>query len=197
MNLIQNIAMAAALACSASGAFAAQPAPFYGEALAGISTINQDCEAGLSCEDSDIGFRLGGGYRFDDTFGIAGGYMNLGKFTTKGTAQGISANGSFKSSGPYLAATFRTQVMPKLDVTASLGGYYGMNKASGTICVSGRGCTSNSAKDNKLKPYVGLDLSYELMRGLSVGGALDFTEIVDSGDSGGAVLFGAKVRYSF
>lgn len=188
MQFVRNFVAAAALLGCATGAMAAKPGP-YVEALGGMSAISIDCQTGQTCDDSDVGFRVGGGYQIDSMFGAEGGYMNLGKFTVK------EAFGShkLKSHGPYAAATLRMELMPKFDFVGKLGAFYAMSK---TTC-TGSGCDYSSVKGNKLKPVVGLGLQYEVMKGLSVGGSVDITEIDDSQDSSGATLIGAAVRYAF
>ena len=196
MNFIQKIASAAALACGAAGTFAAQPAPFYGEASVGVSSFNADCGDGINCDDSDVGFRALGGFRFGDMFSVEAGYLDFGKLTYSAAGNGLQISASTKTSGPFIAGAYHVDLMPKLDMTARLGAYYGMNKSSCSGSCSTVGL-ARSQKENKLKPYFGVGAYYEVIRGLSVGGSLDLAEAMSFGDSGSVVLLGASVRYAF
>src|SRR5437660_11656977 len=50
----------------------------------------------VTFDDTDTGFRLGGGYMFNKNFGVEGTFVDLGKATVKGPA-GFSGDG--KASG--------------------------------------------------------------------------------------------------
>lgn len=204
MQFVRNALAALALFGGASASFAAPTGPYYMDAVVGMSSFNIDCNGTSSCDDTDMGFRLGGGYKFDDTFGVTAGYLNFGKASSHTNVTLQTAAGRFngavdlslKSSGPYIAGTLTMPLMSQLNFTGSLGGYYGMNKSSGTTCISNR-CTNSSDKQNKIKPYVGLGLHYEVMKGLAIGGSVDVSQVDDGDDSNGVALIGASVRYSF
>lgn len=76
-----------ALLGAASMAFAfpaSAQTPFYAGASLGQSKLNIECDAGLSCDDSDTGFRIFGGYSFNRNVAAELGYQDLGKAKLSG-----------------------------------------------------------------------------------------------------------------
>jgi OmpA-OmpF porin, OOP family len=72
----------------------------------------------INFDDSDTGFKLGGGYMFNKFVGVEGAYVDLGKATVKGPA-GFS--GDFKASGISVVALGVYPINPQWSVHGRLG----------------------------------------------------------------------------
>lgn len=67
----------------------------------GQSKAKSACEgaaaAGFSCDDSDTGYRIFGGYKFNKNFAAEVGYAELGKATASGLVLGVPVSGNWKA----------------------------------------------------------------------------------------------------
>ena len=67
----------------------------------GQTKFKDACEAssaaGLSCDDSDTGYRFFGGYQFNRNLAAEIGYAELGKATSSGVVLGVPVSGNWKA----------------------------------------------------------------------------------------------------
>jgi OmpA-OmpF porin, OOP family len=155
LSTFAAFALTAALAARAD----VQPG-FYAGASVGSTTIDDD-GFGSAIDDSDTGFKLFGGYTFNDNFAIEASYFDLGE-----------ANGSFDDpffgpfdfdvgvSGLNVSAVGRVP----LTQTFSLFGKLGFASYDLDVSFNGPGFVSGSGSESET------DLTY------GVGGALSFAE---------------------
>jgi OmpA-OmpF porin, OOP family len=82
-----------------------------------IKDAFSDAPAGTSIDDTDTGFKVGGGYMFHKNVGVEAAYVDLGKATA--TLGSQSAEG--KASGEVIAAVLSLPVGDRFAVLARLG----------------------------------------------------------------------------
>lgn len=178
-SFLTGIALAT-LAVSAS-------AQVYVGGNVGWAKIPTTCEAGYSCKDDSIGYRVHIGY--NDTAKIAGelGYLNFGSSKFDG---GGNVHGKIKAHAVTLGLAFRNEFQPGLKGVLRIG--------AASVSVEQ---TSNIApKDdgNGMNLHLGLGLEYNILPNLQATGALDATRgSTDGGNSGGLFLLSAGLQYQF
>ncbi len=175
-----------ALALSTLAASAS--AQFYAGGTLGWAHIPLTCDAGTSCEDNDVGYRLHVGY--DDTAKIAGelGYLNFGKADAKANVG--SASSRIKAQAITIGLAFRQEFQPGLKGVLRVGAAHVNIKQTFSAAASDEGSGFN--------PHVGLGLEYAFMPNLQAIGAIDVTQgSTDGGNKGGLYLFSAGVQYRF
>lgn len=184
------LAVAAALAVSAG----AQAQGYIGGNV-GSSRIDVDCAGLTSCDKSDTGYKLYGGYDFGGGLAAELAYFNWGKAKGTGTLNGTAGSGTLKADGfgagvayffplgsdwvPALRAGV-VRNTGKIDLTASVGG------------------ASSSEKFNTTTGYLGLGIGYKVGPDLFVTGEWDFSRVkygdIDKAD---VQVVSVGLRYKF
>ena len=72
----------------------------------------------VTFDDTDTGFRLGGGYMFNKNIGVEATYVDLGKATVKGP---VGFSGDWKASGVAVVALGVLPINPQWSVHGRLG----------------------------------------------------------------------------
>lgn len=175
-------ALFAAALAAACGVASAQG---YAGALVGLSKISTDCPFGTSCDDSDTGYKLYGGYEVAPNIAVEVGYTSFGKATLTAGAGKASVKGTALS----LVGAFRMAFTPELTGVARLGLASVMGKYSDNL--------GGSESDSKIKLYTGLGLEYAVTKEFKIVGAFDLSNVEIDGDSGTAYLFGAGAQMAF
>jgi OOP family OmpA-OmpF porin len=106
--------------------------------------------AGTSVDDTDTGFKIGGGYMFHKNIGIEAAYLDLGKATA--TAPG-NASAEAKASGISIVALGSLPVGDKFAILGRLGFINATVKVSGQA--PGLGSFSDSSTDMKMTWGIG------------------------------------------
>lgn len=143
-------------------------------------------------KDNDTGFKLFGGYNFNQNFGLEGGYVDLGKLERSGNGARVS----FEPTSAYFAAT---GTLP-LDAQFSLFGKAGVastevkaNAAAGNLTVDDK-ATRTSA-------YLSVGAAYAINANLSVVAEYEYfgkvAKFEDSDDNLKANMISVGVRYKF
>ena len=145
---------------------AAASAQTYGVASIGVSRLDVDCTGTSTCDKSDTGFKLMGGYKFMPNLAGEIGYFDYGKATA--SASGV--NGEIKNSGFGGGVAYHLDLAPSWNAVGRLGVVQMKTKISGTV--SGVGSASDS--DNNIGLYAGLGVGYKLSKTMSIDGAWDF-----------------------
>ena len=87
-----------------------------------------------SIDNSDLGFKLFGGYRLNDTFAVEAGYVNLGKFSLNGSYTRPLPAGTFtgdlKSQGLNVDLVGTVGMGDQLSAYGRIGAAYLNTKAS-------------------------------------------------------------------
>lgn len=182
------LAAAALAACSALSQ-AAPVGPYIGGS-AGVASFNVDCSAGVSCDDSSTGYKLYGGYNFDQQFGVELDYLDFGNATW--------SVGGFKALD-LSATAFGAAGVFNFDINRQWSGAVKLGLAQVTL--DGSGVYSNGSQSDT-KVYGGVDFAYAINPRLKLRAGWDFTtgdytNRLGYGSSGGVHLFSLGASYSF
>jgi OOP family OmpA-OmpF porin len=177
------VAVAASTIC---GLAAAGP---YVVGSAGVTSWDVDCQGASTCDKTDIGFKLLGGYRFDSNFAIEAGYFNFGK--AKVADSGLS--GDFKADGFGAGVAFHMDLSPQWNAVARLGALSMKTKLDATL----DGFGSASDDDRSTQAYVGFGVGYRLTPNLSLDGAIDLSKIKFDSESGNVSKFSLGLSWNF
>ena len=141
-----------------------------------------DC-TGLSCDDSDTGYRIFGGYKINKHFAVELGYADLGKTTFTGTIPIIGAvSGNASATAWDLVAVGILPIGEKFSVFGKLGFY----KGDGDFSVSGAGSSSDSTTDMTY----GIGVQYDFTKNLGIRGEWQQYKSVGFANTGGQTLEG-------
>ncbi len=169
---MKKILLAAALLATA-GLASAQG---YVGALVGLSKVSQECLG--SCDDSDTGYKIYGGYEVLPHLSIEVAYTDFGKFTNLGGLFEI------KPTAVSVGAAYRVPFTPEFEGVGRLG-----------IASVKTKWTGGSSSDAKL--YAGIGLDYALTKDIKLNAAIDLTQAEVNGDSGSIYLFGIGAQVGF
>lgn len=171
----------------------------------GMSTTNIDEEKitqnltnpSYNDDESDIGYKLFGGYQFNKNFALEGGYFNLGKFDyALSTATG-TAEGNIKVMGVNLDAVGILPITENFSAFARVGASYARAKdsfgATGTISI-----TDINPKESDLNYKFGAGLEYAVTDAIGVRLEAERYRINDAvGNNGDIDLFSVGLTYRF
>jgi len=182
----QAIVLAALLAATA--AHADSQAHGYIGAAGGVTHVNLDCTGATSCDTSDTGAKLFGGYNFGNGFSLEAGYVSFGKF--KGSDGTLSA--TIKPTAITLGGAF----------SLPLNTDWGMNFRLGVAQVKTKvnassGALSGSDSESKAKVYAGLGLTYAVSKDVKLELGFDSTEAQFAGEKGTLRLVSLGVSFAF
>ena len=167
-------AMAAALALStpvSAGFFDLTLAPYIG-AGAGQATSDISCPTGVSCDDSDTGWKIFGGLEVNEYISMEVGYIDLGEVTYSGTQSGTrEVNGMIMD----LVGTYA--INPSFVLSARGGMNFLNAEVNGTIANT----PTNNTGDTDLAWSFGLGAQYNLTP--AVGLRLDWERFFEVGSS--------------
>lgn len=184
----QAIILAAMLAATAAHADQ-QAAHAYVGVAAGLSHISIDCTGSTSCDKTDTGGKLVGGYNFGNGFGLEAGYVNFGK----GSAADATLSATIKPAALTLGGVF---ALP-------LGNEWGMNFRLGVARVKTKVDAALGAlhgpteSETRTKPYAGIGLTYALSQAVKLELAVDSTQGQFAGDKGSLRLITAGATFAF
>ena len=133
-----------------------------------------------SKDDTDTGFKIGGGYAFNRNFAVEAAYVDLGKATASGTFAGSNASVTFKASGLVVAAVG----MVPLSQQFSLLGRLGLINATVKVDAS-LGNASASDKSTDMKTTFGVGVAYSFTQQFAVRADYDiYQKLGDSATTG-------------
>ena len=201
----------AALAVVCSPFALADDTGWYGGINIGQSSANIDdakitdnllgggfVSASVADDDSDTGYKLFGGYRFNKNFALEGGYFDLGKFGyTATTVPAGTLTGTIKLRGLNLDAVGIVPINEKLSVFGRIG----LNYAEARDSFSGTGAVtvlnpSPSKRDVNYK--FGLGIQYDFTPSLGMRVEAERYRIDDAvGSKGDIDLVSVGLLYRF
>lgn len=151
----------AVLAASLAVPFTAQAQAAYIGASAGNATHKLDVPGYLSANDDERGYKLYGGYHFNENFGVELGYSHLGKLSGADGSDLLNDNAEYEGQSVYLAAI---GTMP-LTESFSVFGKAGLARNRVTITF-----IDNDAREetNKSSLLLGLGAAYHFNPQVSV-----------------------------
>jgi OOP family OmpA-OmpF porin len=152
----------------------------------------------ITDDDRDTGYKIFGGYKFNNNFALEGGYFDLGKFGfTATTVPAGTLNGNIKLRGINLDAVGFLPITEKF----SAFGRAGLNYAQARDTFTGTGSVSvtnpnPSKRDTNYK--VGLGLQYAFTDSLAMRAEVERYRIDDAvGNKGDIDLVSVGLVYGF
>jgi OOP family OmpA-OmpF porin len=187
----KKLLAAAALAACSAVAQAAQVGPYIGGAF-GFTVLNVDCDALLTCDDSDVGYKLYGGYNFTPMFGVQVDYIDFGAATWTGAYTGTKYL-ELSSSLIGVSGVVNWDFSKQWAGAAKLG--------LAKVTVDSSGLLRNGSQSNT-KLYGGFDATYAINPKFKLHAGWDFSVIdytYPNGvkEDGGVHLFSVGASYSF
>jgi len=177
-----SLSVAAAALCLAASAASAQV--YVGGAI-GQSHFSADC-SDSSCDRSPVGYKLFGGYKFNQFVAIEGTYTDYGDL--KASSPGYSSRLSGTSFGIGAAGFY--DFHPQWTALGRIGLASNKLKFHNSEGVSG--------SDSKIKPYFGLGVGFRVAPKTTIEAGADFTRFTDDSDDSASVrLLHVGVRQSF
>lgn len=155
----------------------------------------------VSKDETDTGFKLYAGYRFNRYFAVEGGWTDLGSFkaTRNVTAPAVgSLTAEIEASGFHLDAL---GIIPlqQFSLFGKLGVMYATTETSGSSTGAVGLAGDRSSKDSEVEFKFGLGASYSFTRNFAI--RAEFERIVDVGTSetgeGDIDLFSIGVTWRF
>jgi len=131
-------------------------------------------------DDSDVGYKLFGGRKFNKNFAVEGGYFNLGEFGfTANTTPAGSLTGTAKFQGLNLDAVGTLPITQKLSALGRVGLIYteGKDTFSGTGAVT---VTNPNPKKSEGSYKYGLGVQYDFTRALALRGEWERYRVNDA-----------------
>lgn len=194
-TLIQRLAAAVlALLTLGGSSFARSQTmsmPAYMGLSVGRATTDIDCSGALSCDRSDAGWKLFGGYLFHPNFGVEVDVRDHGKATLSGLVAGVSEAGrlSTESVGLYGLATARESALSGF---AKLG--LAATRARGSDAVS---ALATPDRETHVRPAIGLGLAWDFTQRISARLEFERVRVKFGGAHRDVDLFSAGVQTRF
>lgn len=169
----------------------------------GTSTANIDedeitqnlTNPSYSDDESDLGYKLFGGYQFNENFALEGGYFNLGKFDYSLSTGTGTADGSIEVMGLNLDIVGILPITENFSAFARVGATYAQAEDSfgGTLFV-----TDPNPKEESLNYKFGAGLQYAITDAVGVRLEAERYRIDDAvGDDGDIDLVSIGLTYRF
>ena len=168
MQACKALVLGAAVAgCFAAGAASAQDrGPYVGGAIS-RTDMKDACEGvSISCDKTDKGWKIFGGYQFNRNLAAELAYADLGKTKASGTQGGVAVNGELKSKAWELVGIGAWPLMQELSLYAKLGIYHGKTDSTASASVPGFS-TSGNASNTNTDFTVGFGAQVNIMRNLA------------------------------
>jgi len=185
MKKITSVFAFAAASLLSAGAMAQA----YVVAGAGIGHVGVDCTLASPCDNSNVAFKLQGGYGFGNGLAAELGYISFGKSKFRV----LDLNGETKVGGFIVGAAYNAEVAKDFGLTARLGLARLRTKGSGEIGNFIEGPDSQT----HTKPYLGLAANYAVAKNVKIEAAADFSRAKWDDDTSSVRAFTLGVRYGF
>jgi len=176
----QAIILAALI--GAASAQAQSKEQFYVTAAAGSTHINIDCTGAASCDTSDTGGKLVGGYNFGNGFSVELGYVSFGK----GRVETVTLKPTAITLGGAFALPLNTD--------------WGLNLRLGVAQVKTKGevsTLSGSVSESKAKVYAGVGVTYAISPTVKLELGVDSTNAEIVGEKGAVRLISLGATFAF
>jgi len=152
-------------------------------------------------EDSDVGYKLLGGYKFNKNFAVEGGYFNLGEFGfTASYAPASTFTGNIKLQGLNLDAVGILPFTEKFSAFGRVGLIYseGKDGFTGTGAGTAVAAADPNPKESEANYKYGVGLQYDLTRALSLRGEWERYRVNDSvGNKGDVDMLSVGLVFMF
>ena len=153
----------------------------------------------ISDDDSDTGYKLFGGYKFNRNFALEGGYFNLGKFGfTATTVPAGTLNGSIKLQGVNLDLVGILPVTDRFSAFGRVGVNYAQARDNFTSTGAVPVLTNSNPSKNAANVKFGAGLQYDFTEALAMRLEAERYRIDDAvGNKGDIDLFSLGLVYRF
>lgn len=131
---------------------------FYIGGAMGQADMKEGCNdvpSSISCDKTDTGFKLFGGYQFTPNWGAEVEYADFGKTKASGTVSGLPVSAEIKVSGFGIAATGTLPLGSQFDLFGKLGLFHGTVDSTASVASS-----SGNLSGSSDKPYFGVGGSW-------------------------------------
>ena len=169
-----------------------------GDVLCEITSYSQD--------ENDLGFKLFGGYLFNENFALEGGYFDLGEYTFHTEGQDATTHYSYEGSsrmqGVNIDALGKLPLNDQLSLTARVGVMYAQVKeeytySEGTLYVNGS-AKPGEPKNNDVGFKYGVGLQYDFTPAIGVRGEWENYHLEEAVAAGADLtLFSVNLVYRF
>lgn len=182
-----NLAILLAAGLAGTAAHAAEQGLFL-EAGAGLSMIDVPSfnVPGVSVDDEDVFFSIGGGFNLNRMFALEAGYTDLGEVSISdiyGDYAAVSADGWY--FGPRLTA----ELSPQIDGYARIGMLAWESTLTSNVGISGT--------DDGTDVYFGLGAALRISDQLSLGADWTRYMLESDGEDIDIDTLGGKLKFSF
>ena len=150
----------------------------------GLTQQSANCSGWSSCDKTDTGLKVYGGYKFTKEWAAELAYTDFGSVSVRSGP----ASGSYSATALSAGAAFFLPLAPKFTGI----GRFGLAAVDGDYSVPFGGSSESS-----IEPYVGLGVAYTLTPRLSVTGNFDYMNADYPRGSGSATLFSVGLSYAF
>lgn len=145
----------------------------YSGAAIGSARTNVDCAGTTSCDKTDSGWKLFGGYQFNPNWAAEVTYFDFGKAKVTGIDETLGTiTGEIENTGFGAGMALRQNLAADWNFVARFGLASIKTKVSGAVT----GIGSGSDSDRNGQPYAGLGVGYKLSKSMSVDAARDFSK---------------------
>lgn len=188
-NSKTSLSLAILLATTMAGSAAhAADQGLFAEVGAGLSTIDVPSfnVPGVSVDDEDVFFSIGGGYNFNKMFAVEAGYTDLGEVSISnifGDYATISADGWY--FGPRLTV----ELSPQIEGYARIGMLAWESTLTSNVGFSGT--------DDGTDVYFGIGAAFKISNQLSLGADWTRYTMESDGEDVDVDTFGGKLKFSF
>lgn len=182
------IVLAALIAAASAQAQTQAPEPVYMTTAAGASHMNLDCTGATSCDASDVGAKLVGGYQFGNGLSLELGYIAFGKFRAADGALGLTV----KPTAFLLGGAYALPLSTDWGLNLRLGAAHVKTKISAVA-----GSLSGKDSESKVKVYAGVGLNYAVSKTVKIELGADSTQAEYAGEKGSIRLISLGATFSF
>lgn len=189
------LAIAAGLAMMAAPAAYAQG---YIGGNIGAGNVDVDCAGLTSCDKSNTGYKLYGGYQFGGGWAAELAYFDWGKATGTGTLDiggtPVTGSGKLRATAFGVGVAYFFPMSPEWVPVVRLGIARSTGKTTLTDTVGATASDTTHSTD----AYFGLGIGYKMAPNLFLTGEMDFSKVkyLDS-EKANTRLISIGVRYAF
>lgn len=162
---------------------------FFAEVGVGMTKVDTDVDniPGVSVDDEDMFFSIGGGYSFNKMFALEAGYTDLGEAEI--SIPSIAYSATISADGFYVGPRLTLELAPKFEAYGRIG----MLVWDGEF----KDSDGYSVSDDGSDIYFGIGAAYKISDQVSLGADWTRFTVESDGDEADIDTFGAKLKFNF
>lgn len=162
---------------------------FFAEVGVGMTKVDTDVDniPGVSVDDEDMFFSIGGGYSFNKMFALEAGYTDLGEAEI--SIPSIAYSATISADGFYVGPRLTFELAPKFEAYGRIG----MLVWDGEF----KDSDGYSVSDDGSDIYFGIGAAYKISDQVSLGADWTRFTVESDGDEADIDTFGAKLKFNF